>query len=56
MRSYTLQGISRTSSTNPSKIMKQMDANAALYSTSHCKNLTVNNNITIYITNIVTVE
>jgi hypothetical protein len=34
---YTLQGISRTSSTNPSKIIKQIDANAALHSTSHCK-------------------
>lgn len=32
---HTLQGTSRTSSTNPSNIMKQMDANAALYSTSH---------------------
>jgi hypothetical protein len=33
---YTLQGTSRTSSTNPSNIMKQIDASAALYSTSHC--------------------
>lgn len=35
---HTLQGTSRTSSTNPSKSMKQMDAKAALYSTSHCMN------------------
>jgi len=33
---YTLHGISRTSSTNPRRIIKQTDANAALYSTSHC--------------------
>jgi len=33
---YTLQGTSRTSSVKPSKIMKQIDAKAALYSTSHC--------------------
>uniref|UniRef100_A0A2P2MF23 Uncharacterized protein MANES_08G053600 n=1 Tax=Rhizophora mucronata TaxID=61149 RepID=A0A2P2MF23_RHIMU len=31
---FTLQGTSRTSSTNPSRVMKQMQANAALYSTS----------------------
>lgn len=35
---HTLQGTSKTSSTNPSNIMKQIDANAALYSTSHCTN------------------
>lgn len=34
---YTLQGTSRTSSTNPSSIMKQIEDNAALYSTSHCQ-------------------
>lgn len=32
---HTLQGTSRTSSTNPRRIMKQIDANAALYSTNH---------------------
>jgi hypothetical protein len=34
---HTLQGTSRTSSTNPRTAMKPMHAKAALYSTSHCK-------------------
>lgn len=38
-RTHILQGTSRTSSTKPSKIMKQTDTNAALYSTSHCMNI-----------------
>lgn len=35
-RTHILQGTSRTSSIKPSRIMKQIDTNAALYSTSHC--------------------
>lgn len=38
-RTHILQGTSRTSSTKPSRIMKQIDTNAALYSTSHCMNI-----------------
>ena len=37
---YTLHGTSRTSSTNPRRIIKQTDVNAALYSTSHCNKKT----------------